>query len=547
MPPSYLMIRGLDGAIETRPLDERQAVRIGRSVSADIQLDHEQISRLHAQLRPGPDQAWQIEDLGSRNGTWIDGYAINHPVQLAEQRVVQLGPFDLWLQQDPHANSDLPQSQSIHRLVDTVIDEGHTTIQQATQAIAGIDLAVLDQLHALSLSLAETESVLQRMQAVCQFVRGQSRLVRCCAVLGVQSDDPDSVTLLHVSANDPAEQPYVSRTLVRQVMRDQRPLFMSTRGSAESSELMLSIAEDTALAAFACPMLDRPGGPMLYVLFAAESYDAYWQSLLQLVVSHYRHADVLQRLVDQARIDRELSTAREIQLGLVPRALDDLPLDIAIGFQPCHEVGGDYADALRLPDGRVLITLADVTGKGMPAAMISSSVHTLVHTVADAGGGLIDIAERLNNYMIQFAPSGAFVTGVLLTIDSTTGQMQLINAGHMPPLIAAPGPKVTPIDQGHFMPFGIDKQEFKTTHATLAQGQRLVLYSDGYNELATPDGEMPGIEGVQYALEKHTAGSAADTAEGMKAWATQLAGETPTSDDQTLMVARLRPDSPSIG
>jgi len=545
MPDRYLMIRDEHGGVRAQPIDGGRVWHIGRSASADVQLEHEHISRLHAKLAPAGDAGWTLEDLGSRNGTWLEGQAIDKPTALANRRVAQLGPFDLWLQATPEPADDMPANHTLDRLVTSVFDEDASRIQHATQDVQGIDLSVLERLHALSLSLAETESASRRMDAVCAFVKAQSPAVRLCAVLGLTSDDPDTVQVLHASTDEPGRQPYISRTLLRQVVRGRRAMYLSTRPGGGSGEgPMLSIAQaqpqQPPLAAFACPMLDKPGGPVLYVLFAAESCDAFWQSLLQLIVGHYRHADTLQRLVDQARIDRELSTAREIQLGLIPTKLDALPLDVAIGFRPCHEVGGDYADALVLPDGRVLIALADVTGKGMPAAMLSSSVHTLVHTVADAGGDLPDIAERLNHYLMRFAPVGAFVTGVLMTIDTATGETQAINAGHMPPLVASSAQGVRDLSKTHFMPFGIDEQAFAVTRTTLATDERLVLYSDGFSELTTPTGEMPGIEGVAGALAGHTTGAASDTAAAMEAWAKHVAGDTPSGDDQTLVVVRLR-------
>jgi len=545
MPERYLMIRDEHGGLRAQPIDGGRVWHIGRSASADVQLEHEHISRLHAKLAPGGDRGWTLEDLGSRNGTWLEGRAIDKPTPLANRRVAQLGPFDLWLQATPEPSDDVPAGHTLDRLVTAVFDEDASRIQHATRAVAGIDLSVLERLHALGLSLAETESAARRMDAVCAFVMAQSPAVRLCAVLGVTPDDPDTVQILHASTDEPGRQPYISRTLLREVVRERRAMFMSTRVNEGSGERpMLSIAQaqpqQPPLAAFACPMLDTPDGPVLYVLFADASCDPFWQSLLQLIVGHYRHADTLQRLVDQARIDRELSTAREIQLGLIPTKLDALPLDIAIGFRPCHEVGGDYADALVLPDGRVLVALADVTGKGMPAAMLSSSVHTLVHTVADAGGDLPDIAERLNRYLMRFAPVGAFVTGVLMTIDPATGAAQAINAGHMPPLVASVSQGVRDLAKTHFMPFGIDEQAFAVTPARLATDERVILYSDGYSELTTPRGSMPGIEGVRAALAGHAAGPAADTAAAMQAWAERVAGGLPRHDDQTLVVVRLR-------
>ncbi len=542
MPERYLMIRSADGNTAPRALDPGSAYSIGRSASADIRLEHEHISRLHARLEYGAGSAWRISDLGSRNGTWVDGRAIDRPTELHDRQLIQLGPFDLWVQPTPEPPTESVGASTMQRLVAPVFDEGYTTIQPAVQAVSGIDLSVLDSLNALSLSLAETDDAAGRMQAVCRFVYGQSRLVSYCAVLGVREDEPDpgAVHVLLACPPDAEDRPYLSRTLLRKVLTDRKPMFLATSPMQTMSQPMLSIAESGPLSAFACPMLEGPGSALLYVLYAADSVDAYWQSLLQLVISHYRHADAMQRLVGRARIDRELNNAREIQLGLIPKALGGLPVDVAIGFDPCYEVGGDYADVIVQPDGRVLIALADVSGKGMPAAMLSSSLHTLVHTVADAGGGLVEIANRVNRYLIDYAPVGAFATGVLILIDPKTGEIEVLNAGHMPPILADDSGAADEFDGESFTPFGVIEQDYAVSAARLGPGQRAVVYSDGLSELATPTGAMPGMEGVRDAAAQASTGPAQDTVAGIRAWAKQLAAGTATGDDMTVVAVRLR-------
>ncbi len=542
MSQRYLMIRGVDGQAQARPLDMRRSVSIGRSASADVQLEHEHISRLHARIDCGPDFVWRIVDLGSRNGTWVDGRAIDQPVELADRQLIQLGPFDLWIQGTSESDAQPPGHTTMQRLVEPAYDEDYTSLQPANKSVAGIELSVLDSLHALTLSLAQTDDAAGRMQAVCRFVVGQGNRVSYAAVLGVRPGKAEfeTVHVLHASPTNTKDSPYLSRTLIRNVLRERKPKFLATSPTHTLSQPMLSIAQSGPMSAFACPMLDVPDSPLLYVLYGAESFDPYWQSLLQLVISHYRHADAMQRLVGRARIDRELSNAREIQLGLIPKAMGGLPVDIAIGFDPCYEVGGDYADVISQPDGKVLLALADVSGKGMPAAMLSSSLHTLVHTVADTGGGLIEIATRINRYLIDYAPIGAFATGVLLLIDPKTGEIQLLNAGHMPPILADDDGSVSELQGEPFMPFGVAEQDFATTTVTIKPGQRVVLYSDGLSELITPTREMPGMEGVRDAVGQSVKGKASDTIAGMRQWASQLAAGTAPGDDMTLVVARLR-------
>ena len=102
-----------------------------------------------------------------------------------------------------------------------------------------------------------------------------------------------------------------------------------------------------------------------------------------------------------AAIERELLTARQIQTGLVPKKakLDFKGLDVCVDFQPCKWVGGDYVDALPMPDGRVLFTVADVCGKGLQAALVTSSLHTMVRASVDVQPSLSALVERVNRHL----------------------------------------------------------------------------------------------------------------------------------------------------
>src|SRR5207237_776453 len=114
-------------------------------------------------------------------------------------------------------------------------------------------------------------------------------------------------------------------------------------------------------------------------------------------------------------------------------------LDVAIGFVPCQAVGGDYVDALRMGDGRVLLAVADVCGKGMAAALVASSVYTLVHSGVQARMAFRPLMEHVNRYLCDTLTAGSFVTMFAAAIDPQTGEMEYANAGHPPALVLQPG------------------------------------------------------------------------------------------------------------
>ncbi len=135
------------------------------------------------------------------------------------------------------------------------------------------------------------------------------------------------------------------------------------------------------------------------------------------------------------QLEKELDRAREMQRRLIPVSPSIPGLDLAIGFEPCRWVGGDYADVVALPDGRAFLTIADVCGKGPQAALVAAGVHGRVHAGLDAGADLAAVMHGVNRYLHGFLPGDSFVTMVAAALDPATGDMEIVNAGHPAPVI----------------------------------------------------------------------------------------------------------------
>ena len=133
------------------------------------------------------------------------------------------------------------------------------------------------------------------------------------------------------------------------------------------------------------------------------------------------------------RIEQEARTAGEIQRHLLPVGTPEIPGYGFAGFNaPCHEVGGDYYDVLPIGDGRHLIAVGDVAGKGMAAALVMAVLQATVHSVAETDPGLLGLVDRINQGISRSTPTNRFVTLVLLELDSRGHRAQCVNAGHAP-------------------------------------------------------------------------------------------------------------------
>lgn len=201
-------------------------------------------------------------------------------------------------------------------------------------------------------------------------------------------------------------------------------------------------------------------------------------------------------------LDREAQEAQRIQQALLPKISPYIPGYCVSGFSiPAGAVGGDWYDFIQLDDGRWGIVLADVSGKGMAAALLMSATRGMLRSLAEACCSPSEVLTRLNRLLVQDLPSGKFVTLIYAVFDPKKGQLTFANAGHLPPLVLAKaGPKFVETEAG--LPLGLGCGEFSESTIQLEPGARLVLYSDGITETTDPTGEEFGSEGLRIHLHE---------------------------------------------
>ncbi len=195
---------------------------------------------------------------------------------------------------------------------------------------------------------------------------------------------------------------------------------------------------------------------------------------------------------EKKRMEKELLEAQNIQRSLFPSTPPDIPGFIIDGTcLPCLEVGGDWFDYIRLPDGRLAVVLADVAGKGMGAAMLMSSTRTVLRLVAESGLSPAEVLSRVNRVLLRDFPSAKFVTMVYAILDPKRQCIVFANAGHcLPILIDTSGVQSLTTDSG--LPLGVQECSFSERTIMINAGTRLVLYSDGLTEAMDPSMEQYG-------------------------------------------------------
>ena len=204
----------------------------------------------------------------------------------------------------------------------------------------------------------------------------------------------------------------------------------------------------------------------------------------------------------------------------------------------CFEIGGDYYDFIERDDGRMLIALGDVSGKGTAAALLMSSLHAAIHAQAAAKSSLAEMVTSVNKYLAENTPTNRFVTLFAAELDPRSGGLKYINAGHNPPLIGRADGTITQLSSGGF-PLGIiHGAEFELGETHLDIGEALVVYSDGVSEAVNLEDEEFGMERLSEVVKKNINASAAGMRDKVESALSAFTQTAPANDDITLVIVK---------
>jgi sigma-B regulation protein RsbU (phosphoserine phosphatase) len=579
---AFLDIRLGSGRPTRRLLDESPIV-LGRIPEAGLVLDHHTVSRRHAEMICDLYGRWWIRDLGSTNGTTIDGRLVPEHL-LTPGDVIGVGDYNLSFaveapveeRESYDVGSDADDQPTLIRKLEDLepprISARHlrTLLELSRRLIALGDpierrdalcaLVVRDDFHAFDALVLRVESR-RTYRAISRVHRsGDEAAASGHAHGGTPGGAPGGAVDLAAAPafGGPASlrgkgaggrKPYISRSLLDALIEVREPIVARSGVSVGGRGLEMSVSRDASEAwVLAVPL--RTSADAVDVLYATVPEDfatAEWLKLYELAGEVYKQGETVwaarRHAQENAAIEHELDTARQIQRGLVPGPFSVAGLDVAVGFEPCRWVGGDYVDVVPLPDGRVLCAIADVCGKGLHAAMVSSSLHTMVRASADANPPLPRLIERVNRHLCEWLPDHSFVTMVAVAVDPVKGEIDVVNAGHPPPFVVSPGGRLTELQAAENPALGMGPVPMIAQRARLQPGDVLALYTDGLTELTDPEGEMLGGHRLGEALSAICADRTRDVAAMCAALTARLdafrRGELPR-DDCTFLLAQRR-------
>ncbi len=244
---------------------------------------------------------------------------------------------------------------------------------------------------------------------------------------------------------------------------------------------------------------------------------------------------------EKERVSVELNLATRIQAGLLPRVFPPYPdnpfFDIYASMQPAKEIGGDFYDFFMVNDDQVALVIADVSGKGIPAALFMMMSKTMIKNYIQSGMSIVEAFKTSNNSLCENNEGGLFVTAWLAVITLSTGVMQWVNAGHNRPLLSRAGAPYVELDQhSGFVLAGLEDTIYRSQEVTLGPGDRVYVYTDGVNEATNAQNEMYGDARLIATLSHTGAEPIKGVVQSVQTDIDAFVKDAPQFDDITMLV-----------
>ena len=513
------------------------AVSIGRASDCSIPIKDRYLSRRHAEIVAVGKQ-WVLKDLGSANGTYLNGARVDSDIPLRPGDRIRLGDTELVFE-TAEKNTD--------RFIAVAEVPASATIAIPVQEIADRpeekDVSRLQTLTQLARELIEDRPMAELFGFIVDSIMKHLHPSR--AAVALIGPDGLSFTKVEVRRQDRSDtsELTISHTLLGEIVQEKKALAYIDVSGNEKLSRAHSIVMQGIHSILCAPMMigDSVVG-VLYVdyLFTQRSIS---EDDVRLVAQIARFAAIklettrLREDAIQKRImDEELRTASTIQRRLLPDAPAGIDGFSFIGSnQPCRTVSGDYYDFVVRPDGRVYFVIGDVSGKGVTAGLMMAGLQVAFRIFSKSDPDPASFVTKLNLALKENLPQSKFVTLFLGRLDTTSGTIEYVNAGHTPPILLT-RQGATELTESDLLLGVVSRAEFVNRTLRLEPGDALILFTDGVTEASGDAGADLGAAQIGKAVAPLHGSDAGKIAQRVEETVLAHVGDAENLDDDVTLV-----------
>jgi phosphoserine phosphatase RsbU/P len=523
--------------------------RIGRQAGNELTLRDSRVSRQQAQITD-VNGSMVLEDMGSSHGTFVNGEKIlRHELKASDQ--IDVG---------------VPDSYRVVYVGEgATIDELVERIEAPAPAEAGArELHHLSVLLDVARSLSSGLSLEDILASVVDAAISITRTERGVLLLANPAGQMETAVARNGQRGTlRPEDIQVSQGVLRRVQASRRELVVGDAMDAEGGRLGHgeSITRLDLHTVVAIPIDKKPVIEAVDVTVAARQSDllgilyldsrapsSTFSALDREVVRSLAHEAAT--LIDnarlfaaarvKARLDHDIEIASKIQQGLLPKELPNLQ-DVAVAGSTlaCYSVGGDCFDVIELDGGRHGFFVGDISGKGIPAALLATLLQGIFFTTASMDIPLTAVFSRVNRYLAERAGGDRYATVFYGVLDQS-GAFEYVNAGHVPPLVKRKSGAIERLDLASFPVGMFPDAEYESASIKLEKGDFLVIYTDGVSEAVNVKTEMFEEERLQHLLDNFQGETVEQLAETIREGVKTFTQGAPQSDDITILVVQYK-------
>jgi serine phosphatase RsbU (regulator of sigma subunit)/pSer/pThr/pTyr-binding forkhead associated (FHA) protein len=546
--PTELIVRDAEDKTVTVPLN-RDRFTVGRSSACELAYpDDSGLSRQHVALTRNGDK-WQVQDLGSKNGTLLNGKRLDGTAPFGMGDRISAGHLTI-----EFAGSDATAAIARNKVV---FVEGEGAARSTTTVAASLDSLIgasgIDDMN--KTSIIQTNPQMQALIRAGRELVGYRPLNELFEVImdlameavmaarGVLMTLENGELIVRAARGAGFK---ISTTVRDRVLKDKTSLLVRDTQLDQALREQMSIVQNKVRSMIAVPLQtnDRVIGliyvdtPDLIREFTREDLGllTVMANVAAIRIEHARLSEI--EAVERA-MAKELEQAAHIQMGLLPSKSPEVRgMDIAGGTLPCRTVGGDYYDYLPFPDGRIGVLIGDVAGKGMPASLLMSSLQARVKVLFEDGDDLAQKINRLNKHTAASCPDNRFITFFMTIVDPATGELVYTNAGHNPPLLVRKNGTVEQLQGGGIILGILGIAKYQDFRIRMDPGDTLVLYSDGVTEAVNPSDVDFGEDRLGELTAALRGRPASEVVAKIQSEVAKFAAGAPQADDITVVVMR---------
>jgi sigma-B regulation protein RsbU (phosphoserine phosphatase) len=513
-------------------------VSIGRASDCSIPIKDRYLSRKHAEI-VASGRTWILKDLGSANGTYLNGNRVERDVPLKPGDRIRLGDTEI-LFETAERNTDRIVAVSEPSASPTI----SIPVTEITDGIEAQDVARLQTLTLLARELIEDRPMEELFGFIVDRVMQHLRPSR--AAIALLGPDGRSFTKVEVRRQDEADadELTISHTLLAEIVEEKKALAFVDVSVDEKLRMAQSIIMQGIHSILCAPLLiGNAVVGVLYVdfLFTQRSIS---EEDVRLVAQIARFAAIKlettrlrEEAIEKRIMDEELKTASGIQRRLLPPAPQDIEGYSFVGRnQPCRTVSGDYYDFAMRPDGRIYFVIGDVSGKGISAGLMMAGLQVAFRIFSKSDPDPATLVTQLNVSLKENLPQSKFVTLFLGRLDTKSGRVEYVNAGHTPPLWLRKN-GIVELSDSDLLLGVIARAQFTPRELQLEPGDSLVMFTDGVTESRSGEGHDLGSAKLSSALETMHGSDATAIASSVNDTVLDHVGdEENLDDDVTLLV-----------